>query len=242
MNRLTVGSLFSGIGGFDLGLERTGRFEIVWQCEVDEFCSSVLTKHWPDVRRYGDVATISGQAIRPDVLCGGFPCQPVSTANPARRGRDDERWLWPEFLECIRSMGPQYVIVENVRGLLQEGLFEVLGSLASIGYDAEWDCISASALGAPHVRDRVFLVAYPGSVGRQWRSIFDKIPRQVEALRCGQTHGWPWAAESRPLGVAYGVPKRVDRLKSLGNAVVPFIPELIGTAIWEDYMEELSCR
>lgn len=237
MNKLTVGSLFTGIGGIDLGLEKTGKFEVIWQSEVDPFCNDLLEKRWPGVERYGDIAGIPESARKPNVLCGGFPCQPVSTANPKRRGKADERWLWPDFFECIRRMGPDYVIVENVRGLLQGGLDGILGDLANIGYDAEWDCISASALGAPHVRDRVFLVAYPGSVGRQWRCIFHEVARQVEAMRCGEGDRRPWSSESRPIGVAYGIPKRVDRLRSLGNSVVPVIPEMIGNAIWKDYLE-----
>lgn len=235
---LSVGSLFSGIGGFDLGLERTGHFKIEWQCEIDPFCNMVLEKHWPNVDRYLDVRSIPGSAIPVDLLCGGFPCQPVSSANPNRRGSADERWLWPNFLECIQQLGPKYVLVENVRGLLQGGLDEVLGSLAGIGYDTEWDCISASALGAPHVRDRVFLVAYPSSVGRQWRSIFNEVARQVEAMRRSEGSGRAWAAESRPVGVAYGIPRRVDRLRALGNSVVPLAIEMIGQAIWSDYERE----
>lgn len=210
---LTVGSLFAGIGGFDLGFERAG-FEIKWQVEIDPFCRAVLAKHWPQVRRYEDVRTthvadadrqrrqqVSGRThgdetpyegrasshdlesagdgegrgagLRApcagclpavDVLCGGFPCQPHSLAG-RRAASADERDLWPEFARLIRELRPRWVVAENVPGLLssESGRFfgTVLGDLAACGYDAEWDCLPASAFGAPHRRDRVWLVAYP---------------------------------------------------------------------------------
>ena len=140
---MRVGSLFSGIGGFDLGLERAGH-EIVWQVENDAYCLKVLAKHWPDVPCYEDVHDVGAHNLEEvDVICGGFPCQPVSVAGK-QRGQDDERWLWPEFARILRELRPRYALVENVPGLLVRGLGDVLGDLAELGYSAEWGCVSAA--------------------------------------------------------------------------------------------------
>jgi DNA-cytosine methyltransferase len=157
---LTVGSLFSGIGGFDLGLERAG-MKVIWQSEIDEFASKVLKKHWPDVPNLGDITKVDWTNIeRPDVICGGYPCQPFSTAGK-RGGANDPRHLWPAMHNAICVLRPRYALMENVRGHLSLGFGRVLGDLAEIGYDAEWQVIPAAAVGAPHKRDRVFIVAYP---------------------------------------------------------------------------------
>jgi DNA (cytosine-5)-methyltransferase 1 len=162
---LTVGSLFSGIGGLDLGLERSG-MEVIWQSEIDPYASKVLAKHWPKVPNYGDIKTINwGNIVRPDVICGGYPCQPFSTAGK-RNGANDSRHLWPWVREAISELRPRYAILENVRGHITLGLSEVLGDLASIGYDAEWQIVSANSVGAPHLRERIIILAYPNS-GRQ---------------------------------------------------------------------------
>lgn len=156
---LTVGSLFSGIGGGDLGLQRAG-FKIAWQVENDEFCTRVLQKHWPNVPKYGDVRDVGGHNLEwVDFIHGGFPCQPVSVAGK-RRAQEDERWLWPEFARIVRELRPWYVLVENVPGLLVRGMGDVLGDLAASGYDAEWQSLPAAAFGAPHIRERVFIVAH----------------------------------------------------------------------------------
>jgi DNA (cytosine-5)-methyltransferase 1 len=170
--------LFAGIGGFDLGFERAG-FAIKWQIEIDPFCRAVLAQHWPDVRRYEDVRTVGADIGAVDVVCGGFPCQPHSLAG-RREGSADERDLWPHFARLIRELQPRWVVAENVPGLLSSdaGRFfgTVLGDLAACGYDAEWDCLPASAVGAPHRRDRVWIVAYPtqlhsdgGNIHREYR-------------------------------------------------------------------------
>lgn len=157
-NRYTVGSLFAGIGGIDLGLERTGYFRTAWVCERDPYCQRVLAKHWPDVPVYDDVAGIGEDTPAVDVIAAGFPCQPVSTAG-RRKAQDDERWLWPHVERCIGVLRPRGVLLENVAGLFTAGFDDVIGGLAACGYAAEWDCIPAAAVGAPHRRDRVFLVA-----------------------------------------------------------------------------------
>ena len=141
---LTVGSLFAGIGGIDLGLERAG-MESRWFVEWDAHCQNVLRRHWPGLPVYGDITTVDWGSVEPvDVLAGGFPCQPVSQAG-RKLAQDDERWLWPEFERAICHLRPRYVLVENVAALLGRGFDEVVGDLSAIGYDAEWDCIPAAA-------------------------------------------------------------------------------------------------
>jgi DNA (cytosine-5)-methyltransferase 1 len=264
----TFGSLFSGIGGLDLGLERAG-WECRWQVEIDPWCSQVLKKHWPDVTRFGDVHDVGGTELEPvDLICGGFPCQPVSVAGK-RLAQGDDRWLWPEFARIVRLLRPRLVLVENVTGLLagHGGMGDVLGDLASSGYDAEWDCLPAAAFGAPHLRYRVFLVAYAdarelrlqparlaGSNDQALASddglegtvadaqVFTEWPRLCPCGAGGQRWGRPcdrcgeidtWLAEPDVGRVAHGVPARVDRLRALGNAVVPQVAEWIGRRLME---------
>lgn len=155
--RPTVGSLFSGVGGLDLGLERAG-FEVAWQCEADPYARQVLARHWPGVPCYPDVRALGCDVSRVDLLCGGFPCQPVSVAGK-RRAQADPRWLWPAFADVVRRLRPHVVLVENVPGLRTAGLRDVLADLADLGFDAEWTLARASDFGAPHIRARLFLVA-----------------------------------------------------------------------------------
>lgn len=162
---MRIGSLFTGIGGLDLGLERAG-MTVAWQVESDPWCQQILAKHWPHVAHYGDIHTVDPSDLEPvDLICGGFPCQPVSLAG-LRKGVDDERWLWPEMHRIVSHLRPRWVVVENTPGLLASwgGFGDVLGDLAACGYDAEWESVPAAAVGAPHRRDRVFVVAYPHSV------------------------------------------------------------------------------
>ena len=162
-NALTVGSLFAGIGGFDLGLERAG-FEITWQVEIDPYCQRVLAKHWPHVQRYGDIRAIDWGTVEPvDLLCGGFPCQDISLAGKGVGLAGERSGLWFEYAKAIEVLKPRYVLIENVSALRSRGLDQVLGSLAALGYDAEWHCIPACAVGAPHRRDRVWIIAYAQS-------------------------------------------------------------------------------
>jgi DNA (cytosine-5)-methyltransferase 1 len=250
--------LFSGIGGFSLGLERAGMTTVAF-CEIDPFCRRVLAKHWPGVPIYDDVrgvtaARLAADGIGVDVICGGFPCQDISSAG-AKVGIGGERsGLWREYARIIGEVRPRYVVVENVAALLARGMGDVLGDLAALGYDAEWHCIPASAIGAPHGRDRLWIVGYPDGYGEPRCSVDAKAswcspdvadaklglgPLGVYLARIGRageldaTNSWHGEPQDQSdfLGVDDGFPARLDRLRALGNAVVPQIPEMIGRAI-----------
>ena len=160
---LTVGSLFSGIGGFDLGFERAG-FKVKWQVEKDEWCKKILTKHWPNIPKFGDVKEVGAHNLGAvDVICGGFPCQPFSTAGK-RKGKEDDRYLWPEMLRIISELQPCWVVGENVAGLVSMGLDDCLSDLENQGYETQAFIIPACAVNAPHRRDRVWIVAHSKSI------------------------------------------------------------------------------
>lgn len=237
--------LFSGIGGFSLGLERTGGFETVAFCEIEPFCRRVLAKHWPEVPCYDDVRTLTADrlaadGIAVDVICGGFPCQDISNAGNQEGLDGDRSGLWFEYDRLIGELRPRFAIMENVGALLHRGLSDVLGCLAARGYDAWWETISAQALGLPHVRDRVWIVAHADEVGRQARDrVQDLIsseavpwttwqPMELCRARSGGTRWLPYGVVCT---VADGVSADVDGLGAAGNAVVPQIPKLIGRAI-----------
>lgn len=175
---MTFGSLFSGIGGFDLGFERAG-LRCLWQVEVNEYCRKVLAKHWPDVPKHDDVRTFTGDNFeKPDVICGGFPCQDLSVAGSRGGLEADRSGLWWEFARIVRVVRPTYVVVENVSGLLapvgdgcQAPIGCVLGELARLGYDAEWQGVSAHAFGSTQERFRVIIIAYPSGLGSGSRGI-----------------------------------------------------------------------
>lgn len=309
--KLRLLDLFSGIGGFSLGLERSGNFETAAFCEIEPYCRAVLKKHWPNVTVYEDVKELSKERLAADglaidAICGGFPCQDISTAGRGAGLAGERSGLWFEFHRLIKEIKPQVAIIENVSALRSRGLDEVLRSLAEIGYDAEWHCIPASAVGAPHRRDRIWIVAYPNN--QLWRSESsissgertgsrdqlgwsgsdvanatelhsngrntDSKVGVTSTCESGNSSGANNLADSTSLGpqgqgmygrpinpetdqdrkanwsinggkgasrvwdtepdvgrVAHGVPNRVDRLRALGNAVVPQIPEMIGREI-----------
>jgi len=310
-------------------------------CECEPYPRAVLAKHWPGVPCYPDVreltaSRLAADGIAVDVICGGFPCQDISVAGKGAGLAGERSGLWREFHRLIRELRPRYVIVENVSALLGRGLDTVLGDLAAVGYDSEWHCIPAAYVGAPHRRDRVWIIAYPGDGG--WRELLQPKRERRSSLEAdagrngavrpvadsnklaghegrtrdatqkprgrhadrggfgahdlahandqrqlqpqgrerderrrigngsedvenaerdgrheveqpvfggtlgegptgasehpGESAGWRWWATEPDVGrVAHGIPARVDRLKCLGNAVVPQIPEIIGRAI-----------
>jgi len=175
--RVNVLSLFSGIGGLELGLERAG-MTVVGQVEIDEYCRRVLAKHWPEVPRHDDVRTAvewwqSEPRPAVDVICGGFPCQDISNAGRRVGIRGERSGLWSYMADTVRVLRPRYVVMENVSAILVRGLDVVAGDLAEIGYDVQWDCIPAAAVGAPHRRDRWWAVAYPAGHGFNDREACD---------------------------------------------------------------------
>lgn len=247
---LTVLDLFSGIGGFSLGLERTGGFKTVAFCEIDAHCRGVLERHWPGVKQYDDIRGVTadglaGDGIGPiDVITGGFPCQDISIAGLKAGIEGARSGLWSEIVRLAREVRPRYVIVENVANLLSGPSEEpgawfgrVLGDLAEIGFDAEWECIPASAVGAHFIGERVWIVASPTPArGLRWEGCW---PPEVGAhswgrdeferlVRLSIRNGVPAGSLGR---ISDGLPGRLGRLHSLGNTVVPQIPELIGRAI-----------
>lgn len=237
----TFGSLFSGIGGLDLGLERAG-WECRWQVEIDEWCRRVLERHWPTVPKHGAIEMVEAEALEiVDLICGGFPCQPASKAG-GRSGADDSRWLWPELARILRALRPPYALLENVTGLLTVnggGAFgEVLGDLASLGYSVEWDCLPARALGAPHQRDRLFVLAYPHGDGPILPSLQDLPVERREPPQLAADSGAWWASEPDVGRVVNGIPTKLDerRIGGLGNAVVPQVAEWIGRRLMSAQM------
>ena len=288
---MRFGSLFAGIGGIDLGLERAG-MECAWQVEIDDYCQRVLAKHWPDVKRYRDVREVGKKNLEPvDLIAGGFPCQPHSVAGK-RLGEEDDRNLWPEFIRIIRETRPRYVLAENVPGIITTYLDTVLSDLEGEGYTFTTLNLPACGFDAPHRRERIFVVAYTNgheqggkyqqrreekgrtSTGGSGQDVPDSAPMQrIEIKRDEQdgvlpqvladtegerlqgqreegnqvtdrhgesqvsirnsSNGTVWTVEPDVGRVAHGIPKRVDRLRGLGNAVVPQVVEWIGQRIIE---------
>jgi DNA (cytosine-5)-methyltransferase 1 len=231
---VNVLDLFSGIGGFSLGLERAGMRTVAF-CEIDPYCRAVLRKHWPNVPIHEDVRSLTSvrlintlqRASWPiDVICGGFPCQDISEAGRGAGIEGARSGLWRSFYRLIGELRPSYAIVENVSALAWRGLGTILGDLAEIGYDAEWSSVSACSVGAPHPRERVFIVAYPEGGRREQRRRL-----QFEESRDQAWDLHHWRHEPEPPRVADGVPIRTHRNRALGNAVVPQIAEAIGRAI-----------
>ena len=156
--RLTFGSLFAGIGGFDLGLERAG-MSCVWQVEIDDYASKVLAKHWPKVQREKDIKECSAKNLKAvDLICGGFPCQDISQAGRGAGLAGEKSGLWFEMLRVIGDLRPRWVLVENVSAFAQRGLSTAVSGLSQIGYDCEWSIVSAQDVGAPHIRRRLWLI------------------------------------------------------------------------------------
>ena len=245
MPAFTFGSLFSGIGGIDLGLERAG-MSCAWQVEIDSYATSILEKHWSHVTRFRDVRHVGRHNLTPvDLLCGGFPCQNISLANTTGPIGIDapQSGLWAEFFRLICELRPHYVLVENVAALLVRGMGRVLGNLASIGYDAEWQVLRASDIGAPHQRKRLFIVAYPHQERRQTSLCVDlSVCKGMYPLwQASETVDDVWntltqlesrLGEPSVRGSYDGLPSTLEReLGAYGNAVIPQIAECIGNCI-----------
>ena len=237
--KLKVLDLFSGIGGFSLGLERTGGFETVAFCEIEEFPRKVLAKHWPKVPIYEDVATANFQEVGPvDLVTAGFPCQDISFAGKGARLAGERSGLFWYILRTVCMVGRPKLLLENVAALLDRGMGSILGALATFGYDAEWHCIPASYVGCRQLRDRVWIMADPQRDYVQRRpkiaAAWQEKSRTEQLARLVQPPTWPTVSGARNSGTGHGISNGVHRNKALGNAVVPQIPELIGHAILKD--------
>lgn len=232
LSKFQLLDLFSGIGGFSLGLERSGYFETAAFCEIEDYPRRVLAKHWPRKPIYGDVRELTRERLvrdgirRIDAICGGFPCQPFSTASAGKRqGVRDDRFLWPEMVRLISDCRPSWVIGENVAGIEGLALKQVVSDLEGIGYDVAPPLeIPACAVGHDHRRARFWFLAYSDQGGESWSAV------HAEAQELPK-----FDYDTAGMGTTDGIPGRVDRrrMQALGNAVVPQIPEIIGRAIGE---------
>lgn len=277
--KLKMLDLFSGIGGFSLGLEKSGVIETVAFCEIDEHCRKVLHKHWPGVLKFKDIKDLKPMEGDYDIICGGFPCQDISVAGQKKGITNETRsGLWYEYKRIIKEVKPRFVIIENVRNLLNSGLAIVIKDLHEIGYDCEWEIISARSVGACHLRERIWIVAYPKYI-RQVQCEYEarqewSSARHSEEIFKGSCFGttssdnfrfWPsfateeeksewwtkatasfsdwWKIESDICRVDDGLSKqldkgRVNRIKQLGNSIVPQIAEIIGNRIKEVWFKK----
>lgn len=245
---LNVLDLFSGVGGFSLGLERTGGFQTVQFVEQDPACQRVLKKHWPDVPLHGDITTFE-PLLRYDVICGGFPCQDIFLSGKGAGIEGERSGLWFQYLRIIDDVRPSWVLIENVAALRQRGLNQVLSGLAEIGYHSRWDCIPGTRVGAQHRRDRVWIVAHASRqrVEGLWSEGF-QVPQPLDSAFLLDGNGVrQWKVEPDLAQSVYGLPRRVDGrmtsklpgrsnswmdgVKQMGNAVIPAIPQAIGAEI-----------
>lgn len=224
----TFGSMFAGIGGLDLGFERAG-FKCSWQIEIDEHCQRVLRKHWPNVYRWDDVTTFNPDGRDVSVLVAGFPCQDISSAGKKEGLNGKRSSLFFEVIRVARHIRPKAIVLENVSALLNRSMGDVLSALAGIGYRCQWHSLQALQFGAPHRRKRVFIIAtVADSVserGRCGNSEWEDAENAWQSPRCKKSGHWD--VEPSVGRVANGVPSRVDRLRGLGNAVVPQVAECI---------------
>ncbi len=279
---MKIGSLFSGIGGIEIGFEKQG-FETEWFIESELYPQEIIKKRFPKAKIYGDIKKVDFTTVpRIDILTGGFPCQDISNAGKRAGIKGSRSSLWKYYFKSIRILQPRVALIENVSAIAGRGLNVVLADLASIGYDAEWYCVPASSVGAWHKRRRIFIIAYPHVHGqytlrKDGRRVQSNKEQDIQAvssegiqspsesiqdgsleyvsntneegLQGGQEtrdskesrqnreqqltrQGW-WSAEPKLGRVANGIPNRVDRIKCLGNAVVPQLAEVFAKAIKE---------
>jgi DNA (cytosine-5)-methyltransferase 1 len=270
-------------GGFSIGLEAASMQTVAF-CEINPFCQKILTRHWPSIPVFPDITIIHKEDLkalpRIDVIAGGFPCQDISVAGKQKGIEAKRSGLWKEFVRLINEIRPKYAIIENVANLRSTGLIRVLQDLWKIGYNAEWHCIPASAFGAPHRRDRIWIVAYPACIGKVGLSCREKTSKSISGGNCKDVFGYKisglqgnyqfkevrrvsceeirtyrntkgfaqWGIEPETIprlteerlnpdwvewlmGFPHGWTeggRRRQRLQSLGNAVVPLIPEFLG--------------
>lgn len=226
--------LFSGIGGFSLAARMVGGYETVAFCEIEPYCQAVLRKHWPGVPIYDDVRTLP--RIECDVITAGFPCQDISNAGKREGLSGSRSGLWHYIPPIIRALRPRFVLLENVAALLGRGMGRVLGDLAEIGYDMEWDCIPAAAVGALHYRDRVWITAYPNSNGMRPQRIGPVTSRawgKQQFARLVQDQIQLSVPAGRLRSLSDGVPDRMGQLKGYGNSIVPQVAAIFLQAIKE---------
>jgi DNA (cytosine-5)-methyltransferase 1 len=234
---LSIGSVCSGVGGLELGLEQAGLGPVEWQIEKDEHCTRVLTERWPHAKRFGDVRDVAVDELSSvDLVCGGFPCQGISAANPRGRGLQDSRsGLWAEFYRLVGGLRPSWVVVENSGGNASRWVDPVCADLAQAGFAALPIPLEGRFVGAPHRRSRVFVVAYAHgdalrlyeqrlAARRQNRVRDEGHPEPVDH---GTHAGWPSQLEVVPQ--VHGVSRRVRR--ALGNAVIPHKGQVLGHLI-----------
>lgn len=248
--KLTVLDLFSGIGGFSLGLENAGH-RTVGFCENNPNCRRVLKKHWPQIPIFPDVRELNYEILqfygahRPQIICGGFPCQDISCAGKQRGITGERSGLWFGFLRLITELRPDYAIIENVANLRNQGLSVILHGLRAVGYDAEWHIIPAAAVGKFHLRERLWIVAY-ASCERRFQSLLEDAITLENVKRFSQRSkiDLPFNGGQRSylrlpsnLLLDDGVPRDVGgHLEMFGNSLVPQIAEIIGAAISKDYL------
>jgi DNA (cytosine-5)-methyltransferase 1 len=268
---LSIGSLFSGIGGLELGLERAiPCAHTAWQVEIDPFCRSILAKHWPETPRHEDVRAVGAGVLSVvDLVCGGFPCQDVSSAGARRGLAGPKSGLWREYARIVGELRPRFVIVENVTSGKKLWLPTVREDLAALGYRTRAFALSAADVGAPHLRRRVFVLAttdpdgivlrvepgrgeradgrgaalagVDGQGGRARHADRDRESTgEVAGLQGVAARASAWSVAPELRGVADGIPARVDRLKALGNAVVPQCAEVIGRIIAEHLASRMA--
>lgn len=227
----TIGSLFSGVGGLDRGLESAGLGPTLWQIESDPFARYVLAKDWPDTERHNDVRQVGAATLAPvDVLCGGFPCQDVSAAGKGAGLSGARSGLWREFARIASELRPRVVVVENVASGARRWLPFVRRDLHLLGYGTRAYALSAYDVGAPQMRRRVFVVAYSNDARLEERRE-QPTWQELSTAERGRLPAVPWSPEPRVLRVAYGVARRVDRIKAIGNLCVPQCAEVIGRIV-----------
>ena len=249
MKKITIGSLFSGIGCFEKGLESAiPDTKTIWQVEQDKYCRTILRKHWPDSKIYNDVKKVGVHNLQPiDILCAGFPCQDISILGKGKGVNHGKKSsLFWEAYRIICELRPKIIVLENTPAIINRGLPEVVGSLSKIGYDSEWSIISAASQGAPHKRERWFCVSYPSGITNKRRASSNPNSNRIRNKSPIQTRGQTFNAHVTE-GLSYwqrfkapdpicdlddGTPNRLSKLKALGNAIVPQCSQYVGKLIY----------